>query len=135
MIQKFDFLLKGLGIVSAPYYVWFFRINFSHVIFNKMTKFQCRIAFTSWDIGQYVYCNCLLTRLWRHKLWNRLYLSNQAVFLRQDKNVNILRTRRTFKIKYHFYHFLRAFSCQKLSRTWECVLKQNCSFHLQVKYV
>ena len=23
--------------------------------------------FTSWDIGQYAYCNCLLTRLWRYK--------------------------------------------------------------------
>ena len=22
------------------------------------------------NIGQYVYCYCLLTRLWRHKIWN-----------------------------------------------------------------
>ena len=28
------------------------------------------VAFTSWDIGWYVYCNCLLTRLWNHKFWN-----------------------------------------------------------------
>ena len=27
-----------------------------------MTKFHCLVAFTSWDIRQYVYCNCLLTR-------------------------------------------------------------------------
>ena len=25
---------------------------------------------TSRSIGQYVYYNCLLTRLWRHKIWN-----------------------------------------------------------------
>ena len=25
---------------------------------------------TSRNIGQYVYYNCLLTRLWRHKIWN-----------------------------------------------------------------
>ena len=24
----------------------------------------------SWDIEQYVRCNCLLTTLWRHKFWN-----------------------------------------------------------------
>ena len=25
---------------------------------------------TSWDIGQYMYCNYLLPSLWRHKFWN-----------------------------------------------------------------
>ena len=35
-----------------------------------LTKFYCLAAFTSWDIGQYVYCNFLLTSLWRHKFWN-----------------------------------------------------------------
>ena len=38
------------------------------------------VAFISWDIWQYEYCNCLITRLWLHKFWNSLYLSNQAVF-------------------------------------------------------
>ena len=42
--------------------VWFFNKNVSHVIFYYLTKFHCWIAFTSWDIGQYVHCNCLLTR-------------------------------------------------------------------------
>ena len=37
------------------------------------------------DIGQYVYCECFLTRFWSHK--------------RQDKNLNILRRKRTFKVK------------------------------------
>ena len=40
------------------------------VIFYYMTKFQCLVAFTSRDIAQYVYFNCLLTRLWRQKLLN-----------------------------------------------------------------
>ena len=57
----------------------------------------------SWDIGQYVYCNGLLTRLWRHKLWHFPYLSNEAVSSTwpksQDKSVNILRTKRAFKMK------------------------------------
>ena len=60
-------------------------------------------GFTSWDIEQYVYCNCLLTRLWRHKLWSQSYLSNRAIFSTwpksHDKNLNILRTERDFKMK------------------------------------
>ena len=35
---------------------------------------QCKlhwlIAFTSWGIWKYMYHNCLLTRLWRHKFWS-----------------------------------------------------------------
>ena len=38
--------------------------------FSLFIKFYCLVAFTSWDIEQYVYCNCLLTRLWRHGFWN-----------------------------------------------------------------
>ena len=79
-----------------------------------------------------------LSRFWRHKFVNLRYLSNQAVFLhdqkvktktkilisweRNDKNSNILRTKRAFKAKEKsiFHHFLIAFFCQKLSQTWEC---------------
>ena len=70
-------------------------------------------AFASWDIRQYVYCNCLLTRLWHHKFWNWPYVSNQAVFSTwtksQDKNSNILRKKKSFQseIKSIFHHFSR----------------------------
>ena len=61
-----------------------------------VTYFHCLAAFTSWDNG-------LLTRLWRHTFWNIPYISNQAVSFTwpksQDKNLNILRTKRAFKIK------------------------------------
>ena len=43
------------------------------------------ISFASWDIWRYVYCNCLFPRLWCHKFWNQHYLSNQAVFLYDQK--------------------------------------------------
>ena len=46
---------------------WFLKKNISLVTFYKPAKFHCLVAFTSWDIGQYIYRNCLLTRLWRHK--------------------------------------------------------------------
>ena len=81
----------------------FLKDNISLVIFCYLTKFHCLVVFTSWDIGQYMYCNYLLTRLWRHKFWNYLYYSNQAVFSTwrksEHKNLNILRTKRAFKMK------------------------------------
>ena len=51
-------------------------LNFCMVFEEK--HFYCYIllpdyrlsAFTSWDIGQYYCCNCLLTRLRRHKFWH-----------------------------------------------------------------
>ena len=52
------------------FFAWLLKKNISFVIFHYLTKLHCLVVFTSWDIGQYVYCNCLLTRLWRHKFWN-----------------------------------------------------------------
>ena len=69
---------KGSGNgYSTAFCVWFFI-----KIFLMLTdKTSVSDAFTSWDIEQYVYCNSLLTRLWRHKFWNWPYISNQVVFL------------------------------------------------------
>ena len=51
-----------------------------------------------------LYWNCLLTRSRSYEFWNWPCLSNQAVFSTwpksHDKNLNILRTKRAFKIKY-----------------------------------
>ena len=52
----------------------FWKKNISLVISYQLTKFHCLVAFNWWDIKQYVYCNCLLTRLWRHKSRNQPYL-------------------------------------------------------------
>ena len=50
-----------------------------------------------------MYCYCLWTRLWRHKFSSSSFFSNQAVFSiwpkSQDKNLNILRVKRAYKIK------------------------------------
>ena len=60
----FNVLEKSLGLVSPPHFVYdFSRKNVSHVTFYQLIKFHCLIAFTSRDIGQYVYYNCLLTSL------------------------------------------------------------------------
>ena len=47
---NFDFLEKGLEIVSPP-----------HFVYDRLGHFVLRV--TSSDICQYVYCNCSLTRL------------------------------------------------------------------------
>ena len=52
-----------------------------------LTRFHFLIVFTSWDIGQFYYCNCLVTRLWHQKFWVYPKFFNQAVFL-NDQTVN-----------------------------------------------
>ena len=61
------------------FYIIFEEKYFScYILLNDQISFL--VAFTSCDIGKYAYCNCLITRLWRHKFWNWPYLSNQAIF-------------------------------------------------------
>ena len=67
----FDFFRKSPETSFwTTFCVWFFKENVSNVIFYHLTRFHCLIAFSSWDIGQYVYWNYLLLSLWRHKFWN-----------------------------------------------------------------
>ena len=58
---NFDFLVKGLGIVSPAHFVYDFS--------TKMFLMLYSINFIAWlpllleILGKYVHCNCLLTRL------------------------------------------------------------------------
>ena len=95
---------------STTLCVWFFKKNFYHVIFCWLTKFHCLIVFSSWNIGQFVYFNCLLTRFWRHKIL-KLTLSFESSHFSlsrnsQDKNINILRTKRAFKVKWRAFSII-----------------------------
>ena len=56
--------------LSTLFSAWFLNKHISFFIFYYLTKFHCLVVFISWDIGQYLYCTCLLTRLCRHKFWN-----------------------------------------------------------------
>ena len=56
--------------LSFLFSVWFLKENTSHVIFYYLVKFHFLIAFTSWDVRLYVYCNYLFPSLWHHKSWN-----------------------------------------------------------------
>ena len=116
---SFDFLKRVWTSFSTTFCVWFFKKNVSHVIFYKLTIFNYVIAFTSGDSGQYVYFKFLLTR--RHEFWNQPYLSNQTVFLHEQK-VKYFKNEKSFKseLKSIFHHFWRAFKCKILSQTWKC---------------
>ena len=74
-----------------------FPANISFCYIQLTDKISLSGCVYLWDIGQYGYCNCLLSRLWRHKFLNQIYISNQAVFSTCLKN--ILKTKRAFKIK------------------------------------
>ena len=79
----------------ASFSAWFLKKNIYPVIFYSPTNLYCPVAFTSWDIGQFLYRICLVTRLWGHKFWNSSDLSSQANFSvwpkSQDKNLSIFR--------------------------------------------
>ena len=76
---------KDLELVSLPQFLHNFWKKKLSCLFYELTKFHRLVAFTLWDIWPYVYCNCLLTRLWRNKFWNQYFLSYQAVIFCMSK--------------------------------------------------
>ena len=74
-----------------------------YIILSTYQISLCLIAFNSWAIALYVYWNCLFSTLWRNKFWNQPSLPYQNLFLHyqksQHKNLNIFRTKKTFKMK------------------------------------
>ena len=88
---------RGMGLVFFP--------HFLHDFWRKIFFLLYSVIWPNliWDIEQCVYCNCLLTRLWRHKFWNQPYASDQTVHSTcpkcQDKNLNILKMKRASKMK------------------------------------
>ena len=93
---------------------WILKKNVSLVMLYYLTKFHCLVAFTSLDFGHNVYCNCLLTMLWRHKFWNWPYLSNKAIFSTWQK-VKYLANEKSFLRwnKKHFSSLLKGFHWSK----------------------
>ena len=113
--------------LPALFSAWCLKKNIFLVIFYYLTKFHCLVALNSWDIGQYVYCNCLLTRLWRHRFWNYPYLSNQAVFSTcaksQHKKINIIGTKSFLRWSKKHFLSVKGFSLKEIKHffgRWEC---------------
>ena len=81
ILQSADYLIllngkvfenqKGTKIsFTASFSAWFLKKSLSYFISYWLTKFYCLIAFTSWDVGQYMCYNYLFPSWWPHKLWN-----------------------------------------------------------------
>ena len=59
--KAFSKTKRSLGLVSLPHLsTWFLEKKISPVIIYYMIKFHCLVAFTSWDIEQYLYYNCIM---------------------------------------------------------------------------
>ena len=104
-----------LCMIFKEKFVWLYSINW--------TKFHYLFAFTLWDIVQYVYCNCLLTSLCGIINFLNFFLSNQVIFSTwawakiQDKNLNILRTKKPFKMKWKtFFIIVKRLSVKKIKK-------------------
>ena len=71
-----------------------------------MPKLHCLIAFTSWGPEKYIYCNYFFPILHVISFKIELSLIYQAFFLHdqksQDKNLNLLTSKRDFKMKKAF---------------------------------
>ena len=68
---------KNCILVSRKMFLILYYINWPNFIVWLPLLFE--------QYGQYVYWNCLFHRIWRHKFWNWPYLSNQVVFLHNQK--------------------------------------------------
>ena len=90
---NFIFSEKSLGLVSSPHSV----CDFSRKMFLMLYSINWP-NFIVWlplllEILGNMYYNCLLTRLWRHKIWQP-DLSNQTVLLHEKNDEN---SRQIFK--------------------------------------
>ena len=74
-----------------------------------MTFWSYMIAFTSRDIGQYVYYNCLITRLGHHKIWNKLIFlikPFRSMTKKSRQKLNILSRKRAFEVKWKAFSII-----------------------------
>ena len=99
------------------------------------------MAFTSWNIGQYVYCNCLLTRLWHHKFWTYLILIFllKPIFLHDQKvktNISISwEQKELLRWKKKLFITFKGLSLKQIKdffRRWEPYFKHDESYLLTV---
>ena len=119
-------LVSGSGSsLPASLSASFLRRMISLVIFYYLTKFNYLVVFPSWDIGQYVFGNCLLTRLWSHNVETKLIFQIKPFFLHDQKfkTKNWISWERKELLKWnkkHFSSFLKGFHWR-----WESDFKNN----------
>ena len=95
-----------MGLAYLPHFVH----NFSRKIFLMLHSINWPsfiVCLSSWHIGQYVYCNYLLSSSWCHKRSSHNFLLEPFFFLHNQKvrtkNINIWKTKRAFKMKWKWF--------------------------------
>ena len=76
-----------LALVSLPRFPHHFWKKY-FACYILLTEVHCLLAFSLWDIGQYLYCSCLLTRLWRVSFEINLTFLIKPFFL-PDQKINL----------------------------------------------
>ena len=114
-LKAFSKKWKSSGIsLPASFSAWLMKKNVSLPVFYQLTKFYCLGAFTSWDIMQYVYCNCLRPGcdVINFKI-NLVFLIKTFFLLNQKVKTRILtsweRKELLKRNKKHFSSFLKGF--------------------------
>ena len=91
--------------ISLPtlFSAWFLKKDIFLAIFYYLTKSHCLVALSSWDFGEYMYCNCLLTRFWRYNFFEINLIFLIKLFFKglkiQDKNLSIYWTKKALEMK------------------------------------
>ena len=111
--KAFSKIKQRSGISTpASFSALFSKKNIYLVIFYYLTKFHFLVTFTSRGIWKYVYCNCLLIgcdalNFEINLFWNQIFPIKPTLPKSQDKNLNLLRTKRALRWnKEHFASFL-----------------------------
>ena len=114
---NFDFLEKGVRMVSPPRFVYEKCFSCYILLTDQISLSNYLYFLRYWAI--YIYCNFLITKLWRDKFWN--YLPIQTVFLHDQKFktkivVSWERKGLLSWSKKRFSSFLKAFQLRKVVR-------------------
>ena len=130
-----DFSEKGLGIVSPPHFVYDlsrkqFLILYSIHWLNLIVPLPLLLEILGNMCITNVYYKCVL-RCYQVTNFEINLIFLIKLFLHMTKKsgqkLKYLENKKSFsgKIKSIFHHFFRAFSCQKLSQTWESAFKSH----------
>ena len=107
---NFNFPEKGLRLISPPHFLHDLPRKMLLMLYSTnrpnsivWLPLPPKILGNILGNGDIAHYNCLLTRLWHHKIWNEPYLSNQTVLPHdqksQDKNLNTQRMKKDFEVK------------------------------------
>ena len=102
----FDLIWAFLKNNSLPHFLHDFcrKIFFCYILLPDHISLSS--WFTSWDIGQYVYCDCLLTRLWCHECLKLTLSFYTYLFIRKPLfclSLNFLNVMLEIRLKFSSY--------------------------------